>query len=125
VPIWIVLMMIYHQHRLERMEALETEQLASRDASAAAIFDERAQDLHVARRRLDRLYKWGLGGVSIVLALYLVIVGGTLFYANYAALQGLSQARSALDDSVASSYAFVRDDFNAVPLIFAGAALFL
>ncbi len=114
LPIWVVLLMIYHQHRLERAEALETEQYASRDAAAAAIFDERAQDLHVARRRLERLYKWGLGGVSVGLAVYLMLVGFIALSRNYNALQDESLVRTA-----------IREDISAAPLVLAAVALAL
>jgi len=87
LPIWIILLMIYNQHRLERIEALETEQLARADAEAGAIFDEHAEELQLSRRRLDRLYKWGLGGVSVLVAAYLMIVGIAMFVANYRAFE--------------------------------------
>lgn len=87
LPLWLVLVLIYNQHRLERVEALEAEQLAQSDARAAALFDEHADQLAVARRRLDNLYKWGLGVVSFVAGLYLVVVGSILLYRSYAAMQ--------------------------------------
>lgn len=71
LPIWLILIILYHQHRIERVETLETEQLTRADA----LFDEHADDLTLARTRLERIYKWGLGGVSLVLALYLITIG--------------------------------------------------
>lgn len=82
LPIWIILVMVCHQHRLERLEALEAEQLARRDAQSAAIFDEHADDLNLARRRLRNLHKWGLSIVSVGVAVYLVAIGGWQFYLN-------------------------------------------
>lgn len=75
LPIWIILLLIYYQHRLERIESLETEQLVRTDTTAAAIFDEHAEDLQISRRRLARLNKWGPNVVSLFVAGYLLIVG--------------------------------------------------
>ncbi len=75
IPIWLILIILYHQHRLERQEALEAERLARTDAASAAIFDEHADDLAVARRRLERLYKWGLNLVAGGVAVYLLLLG--------------------------------------------------
>ena len=88
IPIWIILVILFHQHRLERAEALESEQLARSDAQTAAIFDERTDELQIARRRLANLYKWGFGIVSLLLAAYLLILGGVLLYLNLGALAG-------------------------------------
>lgn len=79
VPIWIVLLLLYNQHRQERIEALEAEQLAQTDVEAAAIFDEHAEELQLSRRRLDRLYKWGLNLVGLLVSLYLLVAGVTLY----------------------------------------------
>lgn len=81
--VWGVLLALYHQHRLERIEALETEQLTQTDAQAAALFDEHGDDWRMARRRLERLYKWGLSAVSLLLAGYLLVVGGWFLYRGY------------------------------------------
>ena len=80
LPIWIILAIIFHQHKIERAEALETEQLSKRDREAAAMFDERADDLDLARRRLDRLYSWGLNVISALVAVYLVAMGGWMLF---------------------------------------------
>jgi len=75
VPIWVILWVVYNQHRLERVEALETEQLAAQDAQAAALFDEAGQQLQIAQKRLDNLYKYGLNIVSLLVSFYLIAVG--------------------------------------------------
>ena len=75
VPIWVILWIVYNQHRLERVEALETEQLAAQDAQAAALFDEAGQQLQIAQKRLDNLYKYGLNIVSLLVSFYLIAVG--------------------------------------------------
>ncbi len=79
LPVWGVLWVIYHQHRLERAEALEHEQLARTDAQADALFGQDASDLRPARGRLEWLYRWGLGTVSLVNGAYLLVAGGLLW----------------------------------------------
>ena len=83
LPIWVALWMLFNQHRLERVEALEAEQLAQEDARAAALFDEAGHNLASARKRLDGFYKWGLNTVSISVAIYLLAAGLALFFGNY------------------------------------------
>jgi len=83
LPVWGILFLVFNQQRIERIESLEAEQLAARDAAAAALFDERADDLDLARRRLEKLNKWGMAIVSIGLSVYLMAVGVTYFIINY------------------------------------------
>lgn len=87
IPLWFVLWLIFNQHRLERVEALEAQQLAEDDAQAAALFQEAGDQLALARRRLDRLYKVGQKLVGLTVALYLLGHGGTLLYLNASAVR--------------------------------------
>lgn len=80
LPIWIVLWVLFNQHRLERVEALEAEQIAQDDAQAAALFQEAGQQLAMARKRLDNIYKWGLSLTAGLVSLYLIVLGATLYY---------------------------------------------
>ncbi len=80
LPIWIILWMIFNQHRLERAETLEAEVMARADAKTAAIFEEHGVDLQIARRRLESLYKWGLNIVGLLISLMLLGSGGFLAY---------------------------------------------
>ncbi|MBI1336958.1 MAG: hypothetical protein GC164_08355 [Phycisphaera sp.] len=82
LPVWLVLLMLFYQKRIERAESLEFEQLSGRDTQAATIFDEHAADLQVARNRVRRIEKWGLGIVSAALSVYLLAVGLSLFTIN-------------------------------------------
>ena len=75
VALWACLWVVFQQHRLERIEALEAEQLAARHGTDSSIFETSADDLSVARRRLDWLYKWIVPIVSLVTSTYLVGVG--------------------------------------------------
>jgi modulator of FtsH protease HflK len=88
IPIWVILWMIFNQHRLERAEALEAEVMARADAKTAAIFEEHGVDLQIARRRLESLYKWGLNIVGLFISLALLASGAFVGYAvlrNYGA----------------------------------------
>ncbi|WP_432798162.1 SPFH domain-containing protein [Poriferisphaera sp. WC338] len=80
VPVWFILLVLFHQHKQERIESLEAEQLAEADAEAAAIFNEAGQQLAQARKRLASLNKWWIPGISLVLSVYLLSMGGYLFY---------------------------------------------
>ncbi|QQE10285.1 hypothetical protein JD969_12315 [Planctomycetota bacterium] len=83
VPIWFVLWTLFNAHKQERVEALEAEQLAEADAEAAALFNEAGQQLHVARKRLEGIYKYWLNGVSVFMSLYLLTMGTLWFYKAY------------------------------------------
>jgi regulator of protease activity HflC (stomatin/prohibitin superfamily) len=78
LPIWVVLWLIYQQHESERRQRLAADQLATRGDSTAAIFGNLSDDLDAARMRLDRLYRWGLPLVSVVVAAWLMAAGATL-----------------------------------------------
>ena len=81
LPIWVILALLYYQHQLERIEALEAEELARQDERAASLFQRGGEDVHVARQRLRRLYRWGVGVVSVLVAVYLLGAGTSLFLA--------------------------------------------
>ena len=87
LPIWIILWVYYRQQELERIEAIEAEQLAAADAQTAAIFDEAGQQLQLARRRLENLRKYWLNLVSVLVAMYLVILGTVWLGTTYQGFQ--------------------------------------
>jgi regulator of protease activity HflC (stomatin/prohibitin superfamily) len=97
IPLWLVLWVLFNQHRLERLEALESEQLAGDDAAAAALFNEAGDQLALARRRLDRLYKVGLKVTALLLSIYLLALGGGLCYAHFQTLTGAEPEALGLD----------------------------
>jgi len=80
IPIWIILAIIYQQHRVERTESLTAEKLSTQDATTAAIFGETSDELQLARNRLDRLYAYGLPAVSFAVAIYLIGAGAAMLY---------------------------------------------
>ena len=85
IPIWIILWMVYNAHRLERLESFEAEQLAADDAQMAALFDEHADELQLSKKRLRNLYKFGINGVSLFVAAFLLIVGSIGAWNNFQA----------------------------------------
>ncbi|MEX0776045.1 MAG: SPFH domain-containing protein [Phycisphaeraceae bacterium] len=101
VLIWIILWMVYHQHELERVEALELAQLQREPGSpgipgGSALFEGQGDELATARRRLDNLYKYGLGVVGLILAAYLLVVGLVLYVVNYKAVAAGAFVRDAM-----------------------------
>jgi len=72
--IWAILLLVFDQQRRERIEALESEQLASSGASAASAFEGVSDDLRVAARRLAFIQKW------IVPAGGVIVAGINLFF---------------------------------------------
>jgi len=72
---WGLLLFVYDQHRRERMEAMEAEQLAVSGASAASAFDSSGDELLVAARRLVFIYKWVVPAGSILMGAINIWVG--------------------------------------------------
>ena len=97
--IWVLLWVLYRQHKLERDETLQTAQLADSDARSAALFEEAGGQLAQAKTRLENLYKWALPIVSMVVAVYLLGVGTLLLYLNNRALQNGSLEASPFSES--------------------------
>ncbi len=75
LPVWIVLALLYQQHRLERAEAAEAEMYARSSAAQASVFEGAADDLRVAARRLAWMHRWMTPAVSLLIAGGLVAVG--------------------------------------------------
>ena len=67
VPIWIALAIVFHQHRLERIESLEADELqASRGEGSTALFEK--DGAQVAARRLRFMHTWLMPAVSLLVA---------------------------------------------------------
>lgn len=87
LPVWIILVLLFHQHRLERLEALEHEQLRSRADAAGSIFefDERDTAMHAARLR----WMHGLLVPAVSLAIAAVFIGLGLWQRSVIASRGI------------------------------------
>lgn len=75
VAVWLSLAVVFDQHRRERIEAMEAESLASMSARQSTVFEENAEDLRIAARRLAWMHKFLLPTVSLLLAAVLVGLG--------------------------------------------------
>ncbi len=79
VLVWGVLLLVFDQHRRERIEAMEAEQLAVSGASAASAFENTGDEMRLAARRLALIYKWIVPAVAILLAAINIWVGFSRF----------------------------------------------
>lgn len=82
IPIWIALAIVFHQHRLERVEAMEAEAYAASTAAQASVFAEAATDQTGQRNRLAWMHKWFLPVMSLLNAGALIGLGLFLFFQN-------------------------------------------
>lgn len=71
--VWLSLIILFDQHRRERIEAIEAEAMATAEASSA--FDEAGEETRPASRRLANLYKFVMPAVALTLAGVLAAVG--------------------------------------------------
>jgi regulator of protease activity HflC (stomatin/prohibitin superfamily) len=77
--VWLGLLIVFNQHRLERLESLEADELLAAGGDVA-LFEGRDGVGGVAARRLRMLYRWVLPLLSLGFALALAI-GGWLIIA--------------------------------------------
>jgi len=75
VPVWIGLALVFHQHRLERLEAIEADLYASSSAAQASVFEDMEDELRVAARRLAWMHNFLLPTLSVLVGLALIGVG--------------------------------------------------
>ncbi|MHC4446549.1 MAG: hypothetical protein ACYSXF_01920, partial [Planctomycetota bacterium] len=66
--VWLSLIIIFHQHKLERLEALEEDELATTRGAMTSIFERGVDDHRVAARRLRLMHKWLMPLISLLLA---------------------------------------------------------
>jgi membrane protease subunit HflK len=76
--VWLGLVIVFNQHKLERLEALEEGELTE-TAAGTSIFDRSGDEIRVAARRLRMMYKWILPLISLIFALVLVLLAWVLF----------------------------------------------
>jgi len=72
---WLILLLVYNQHKAERIVALEAQQLAGNRPEGSA-FDMQIDERESVRKRIDLLHRFGLGGVSLLLVVFLGALGG-------------------------------------------------
>jgi modulator of FtsH protease HflK len=81
VAIWVLLLLVFHQKRLEALEQLELDELRRQreGTGQSALFEVEAEDMLVAGRRLRLILKYFLPTTTVALALYHVLIGAGIF----------------------------------------------
>lgn len=82
IPIWIALALVFNQHRLERLEAMEVEAYRASAAAQASVFEEAGADQQVQASRLAWMHRWFLPAMSLLIAGVYIGVGLFLYNAN-------------------------------------------
>ena len=72
---WVTLIVIFDQHRRERIEAFEQESYEHSSEAAASVFDRSSDDLRIALKRLRGLYRFFLPAMGILIGGGLVGIG--------------------------------------------------
>jgi regulator of protease activity HflC (stomatin/prohibitin superfamily) len=67
---WLGLILLFNQHKLEQLEALEHEEIDAR-RSIESVFDPTGDEVRVAARRLRLMYRWLMPITSLLVALTL------------------------------------------------------
>ncbi len=71
VLVWLTLVIVYDQHRRERIEAIEVEAMAKTPLAGTSVF-EGQDEFRPAARRLAGLHKYFVPGVSLLVAFILI-----------------------------------------------------
>lgn len=81
VLVWLGLVIIFHQHKLERLEALEEDELAATRGGrtgSTSVFEQEREESRVAARRLAMMHKWFMPGLSLFIVAVLAIIATVL-----------------------------------------------
>jgi len=76
--VWVSLIIVFHQHGLERLESLEEDEAHQRTLGTESVFTAEAGDTSLAARRLRLMHKWAMPIVSIVMALLFALHGWSI-----------------------------------------------
>ena len=68
--VWLSLIVVFHQHTLERLEALEEDELAAGRGGAGSVFEAATRSGSPARR-LRLMHQWMMPAVSLLVMIYL------------------------------------------------------
>lgn len=79
-PIWLVLAVVFDQHRRERLEALEAESLDATAARESSVFGTTSDDLRVQAKRLAWMHRVLIPSASVLVALALVALGAWRYW---------------------------------------------
>jgi len=82
VPIWVALALVFHQHRLERLEALEADAYRQSAAAQASVFEEAGIDQQVQSGRLAWMHRLFLPSIGLLIGAAYLGLGILLFILN-------------------------------------------
>ena len=68
ILVWIALIIVFHQHKLERLEALERMEIEAARRDGKGVFDQETVISDAAARRLAIVHKFLVPGVTLVVA---------------------------------------------------------
>ena len=74
-PVWLALVLVFHQHKRERLEAQENEQYRSSGAAGASVFGDEENAETVQADKLAWMHRFFLPGVSLILAVSYIASG--------------------------------------------------
>ena len=77
--VWLGMIIIFNQHKLERLEALEEGELTASGSTGESIFDRSGEEIRTAARRLRLMYKWVMPGASLLVVVLLGILAWVMF----------------------------------------------
>lgn len=92
LPVWAVLALVFHQHKLERLEAMEAEAYRASSAAEASVFAEAGADQTQQAAKLAGLHKWFLPVAGIIFALTMALLGAYRFILAQVALSELAKS---------------------------------
>ncbi|MHC4775283.1 MAG: SPFH domain-containing protein, partial [Planctomycetota bacterium] len=69
--VWLSLIVVFHQHTQERLEALEEDELAAARSGGGSVFEGGREEEKVAARRLRLMHHWLVPAVSLLVMVYL------------------------------------------------------
>ncbi len=75
VVIWVSLIVLFHQHRLERIEAIENDEITQQRTTAIGAFDGERELSQASARRLAFMYQWLMPIISLVMVILLAMIG--------------------------------------------------
>ena len=91
--IWLALALVFHQHKLERLESMEGAAFRDSAAADASVFEDAgASGEQVQASRLAWMHKWFLPVVSLLIGAGYVLVGLLLYRRNAGAAAEAAEA---------------------------------
>ncbi len=74
LPIWATLILLFHQHKLERIESVEADAIARQSGQSSALFEADEDDLNVSLKRLRWMHTFLVPSISVVVSVGLIAI---------------------------------------------------